>query len=102
MFMQSLSIAAALIGAAGAGIFESSPIDLAISLANAVQQSLQVPCQVGEFALGAKYQQVVFLWLARLIMDLLTDHEKHLTFFLAIIPLKTLDPYVVVCDNHRV
>jgi hypothetical protein len=74
----------------------------AIRLADPVQQAIEVPGESGELTPGTKYQQMTFLRLSRLVMDLFAYQQKRLTVAIAVIVLDPVYQDIVVSDNYRI
>ena len=71
-------------------------------LVHHIDQALGVVSVHGKLALGAEDQQVVLLWLERLVVDLLAHQEQHAALAIPVIILRTLHPNVMIGDDNRV
>ena len=70
-------------------------------VAHRVDQRLWIVCQGGQFLGRAERKQVILLWIAVLVVQLLPDQHQHPAAALLDIALEALHQDVVVGHNHR-
>ena len=63
---------------------------------------IEVPCKGREFPIGANHKQVILLWNASAIVDLLSDQHKDSAAALLVVPLQCASPDIVVCDHEGI